>query len=117
MIVTNIVSLDGYNHGPGRSVVALALDGTCEADCAGRLRTADTLLLGGTPVVLFAGSWPPVADDAGLVDESHLVIAGLALGGGTPAFSEGFSASLQRLGTRTFEDSEKVVISSAPPAA
>ena len=115
MIFTNIVSLDGYYVGPGRNVVALRMDGTFEAYCAGRLRTADTLLLGRAPVVLFSGSWPPVADNAGLVDELHLVIAGVVLG--TPAFSEGFSARLERLDTRTFEDSEEVVITSALAAA
>ena len=115
MIFTNIVSLDGYYEGPGRNVVALRMDGTFEAYCAGRVRTADTLRLGCAPVVLFSGSWPPVADNAGLVDELHLVIAGVVLG--TPAFSEGFSARLERLDTRTFEDSEEVVITSALAAA
>lgn len=122
MIVTDIVSLDGHYDGRARKVVAPGLDGLFAADCAGRLRTADTLLVGGTPVVLGSGCWPPVADKAVVADELHLVIASLVLGGGTRSLSEWFSASLGRPGTRTlgariFEDSEKALITSALAAA
>jgi len=47
---------------------------------------------------------------AGLVDEIHLVVGGVALGGGTPAFPDRVETKLSRLGARTSEDSPNVVL-------
>lgn len=188
LIVTNIISLDGFYEGPGANVMALPMDHAFDAYCAERLRTADTLLLGAGTFRLFSGFWPAVADNpqasddqreisrrdtaiaklvvsdsltaqdggawretttivaraeahaaiaelkrgdggdilvfgsralwhdllaAGLVDELHLVVGATLLGGGTPAFPEGLSAGLRRLGTRTFDGSANVVLSYA----
>lgn len=185
LIVTNIVSLDGYYEGPGGNVMALPMDGAFDAYCAERLQTADTLMLGRNSFGLFSGFWPPVADDpnaspaqqeisrrdnaiekivisdsltaedtgpwrdttrivaradahvataelkdrsgsdilvfasrvmwndlltADLVDELHLVVGGVVLGGGTPAFSEGTTAKLELLHTQTFEGSDNTVL-------
>ena len=185
LIVTTIVSLDGYYEGPGENVMVLPLDGAFDAYCAERLRTADTLLLGGTSFRAFSGYWPPVAedahatpaereisrrnnaiekvvvsdsltpDDAGawrdttrvvpradaratvaelkqgpggdilvfgsrtlwnallaadLVDELHLVVGGVVLGSGTPAFAAGTTPQLRLLDARTFDGSDNVVI-------
>ena len=46
LIVSNIMSLDGYYEGPGKNVMVLPLDEAFDAYNAERLRAADTLLLG-----------------------------------------------------------------------
>lgn len=64
LIVTNIMSLDGYYEGPGCDVMALPMDPSFEAHNAERLRAADTVLLGRRTYELFKGFWPQVADSA-----------------------------------------------------
>ena len=63
LIVTNIVSLDGYCAGPGGDVTVLPMDDAFDAYNAERLRAADTLLLGRTTYDGFRSFWPSVADD------------------------------------------------------
>jgi dihydrofolate reductase len=63
LIVSNIMSLDGYFEGPGKDVMVLPLDEAFDAYTAERLRAADTLLLGRTTYEGFKGFWPSVADD------------------------------------------------------
>ena len=71
LIVTNMMSLDGYYEGPGKNVMALfdyrreayPTDESFDAYNAERLRTADTLLLGRDSYNSFKGYWPSVADD------------------------------------------------------
>lgn len=63
LIVSNLVSLDGYYEGPGKNVMVLPLDQAFDAYCAERLRAAGTLLLGRTTYDGFRGFWPSVADD------------------------------------------------------
>ena len=71
LIVSNIMSLDGYYEGPGKNVMALfdyrreayPTDESFDAYNAERLRAADMLLLGRTSYDGFKGFWPPVADD------------------------------------------------------
>ena len=63
LIVTTIMSLDGYVAGPGGNPMALPMDATFDAYCAERLGTADTLLLGATTYSMFHGFWPAVADN------------------------------------------------------
>jgi dihydrofolate reductase len=63
LVVCNIVSLDGYYEGPGKNVMALPFDEGFSAYNVGRLRAADTLLLGRTSFEGFRSYWPPVADD------------------------------------------------------
>lgn len=185
LIVTNIVSLDGYYEGPGGNVMALPMDGAFDAYCAERLGTSDTLLLGRNSFKLLSGFWPPMADNpnatpeqreisrrdnaiekvvisdsltkdnsgawrdtttivpradaraaiaelkqrrggdvlvfasrtlwndlltAGLVDELHLIVGGVVLGGGTPAFFPGTSAQLQLLDVRALDGSDNAVL-------
>ena len=62
LIVTNIVSLDGYYEGPGGEVMVLPMDHRFDAYNVERLREADTLLLGRTSYELFRGFWPAQAD-------------------------------------------------------
>jgi dihydrofolate reductase len=185
LIVSNIVSVDGYCEGPGADVMALPMDHSFDSYNAERLAAADTLLLGRSSYELFRGFWPPVVNDpdaspaerevsrlenaiekiavsdsltedqtdpwrettrivaradaheqiaelkpgsgedilvfgsrtlwndllaAGLVDELHLMIGAAVLGGGTPAFGDGLTTRLGLLDTRTFDDSDNVVV-------
>jgi dihydrofolate reductase len=63
LIVSNIMSLDGYYEGPGKNVMVLPMDEAFDGYNAERLRAADTLLLGRTTYDGFRGFWPSVADD------------------------------------------------------
>jgi dihydrofolate reductase len=63
LVVTILISLDGYVAGPGGDVMAMPLDESFSAYNLERLRTADTLLLGRTTFLGFRSYWPAVADD------------------------------------------------------
>ena len=71
LIVSNMMSVDGYYEGPGKNVMALfdyrrevyPTDESFDAYNAERLRAADTLLLGRVSYDGFKGFWPSVADD------------------------------------------------------
>jgi dihydrofolate reductase len=71
LIVTNIMSLDGYYEGPGNNVMPLfdyrqelyPADESFDLYNAERLRAADTLLLGRDSYEGFKGYWPQVVDD------------------------------------------------------
>jgi dihydrofolate reductase len=63
LIVTNIVSLDGYYDGPGGDVMAMPMDERFDEYNATRLAAADTLLLGRNSYEGFKGYWPTVKDD------------------------------------------------------
>jgi dihydrofolate reductase len=63
LIVTNIISVDGYYSGPGDNVMALPFDPAFDDYNAERLRAAGTLLLGRKSFDGFKDYWPPVADD------------------------------------------------------
>ena len=63
LIVSNIMSLDGYYTGPGNNVMVLPMDEAFDAYNVERLRAADTLLLGRNTYDGFKGFWPSVADD------------------------------------------------------
>jgi dihydrofolate reductase len=196
LIVTNIVSLDGYHEGPGGNVMVLPMDQSFDAYNAERLRTADTLLLGRNTYQGFTGFWPQMANNpdatpvhreisrlddaiakvvvsdsisqdetqpwrdtttivrradahqhiaalkrqpgkdilvfasrtlwndlltAGLVDELHLIVGPIVLGGGTPAFGNVPAAPFRLLNTRTWDGSDNVLFQYAadtpPPAA
>jgi dihydrofolate reductase len=62
LIVTNIISLDGYYEGPGRNVMALPMDHSFDAYNVERLGSADTLLLGANSYQMFKGFWPQMKD-------------------------------------------------------
>jgi len=63
LIVTNIMSLDGYYEGPGGNVMVLPMDHRFDVYNAERLAAADTLLLGRSSYDMFRGFWPPMADN------------------------------------------------------
>jgi dihydrofolate reductase len=63
LVVTILISLDGYVAGPGGDFMAMPLDASFSAYNLQRLRTADTLLLGRTTFLGFRSYWPSVAED------------------------------------------------------
>lgn len=63
VVVSQIISLEGYHEGPGKNVMDLPFDQAFSEYSVERLRTADTLLLGRTSYDGFRSYWPPVADD------------------------------------------------------
>lgn len=62
VIVSNIVSLDGYFDGPGKSRLFLNMDAAFDADNLERLEAADVVLLGPRSFLLFSGYWPGIAN-------------------------------------------------------
>lgn len=63
LVVSNIMSLDGYYDGPGGDVMVMPMDEAFNAYNAERLRAADTLLVGARSYLGFKGYWPPQADN------------------------------------------------------
>jgi dihydrofolate reductase len=63
LIVSNIMSLDGYYEGPGGDIMALPMDDAFNAYNLERLRAAGTLLAGRTTYLGFKEFWPPQAED------------------------------------------------------
>lgn len=62
VIVSNIVSLDGYFDGPGRSMLLLNMDPSFDALNLERIEAADIVLLGPRSFLMFSGYWPGIAD-------------------------------------------------------
>ena len=50
--------MDGYTEGPDGDVMAMPMDHAFDEHNADRLRTADTLLFGGTTFAGMAQFWP-----------------------------------------------------------
>jgi dihydrofolate reductase len=66
IVVTNIVSLDGYIAGPGGDVMALPMNHAFDEHNAERLRAAETVLLGATTYRGFVSFWPHALEMPGL---------------------------------------------------
>ncbi len=66
VVVSSIVSLDGYVAGPGGDVMAMPMDGFFDEHNLERQRRADTLLLGRTTYLGLKAYWPAVAQDPSL---------------------------------------------------
>lgn len=185
LIVTNIMSVDGYYEGPGGNVMALPMDHRFDAYNAERLGAAGTLVLGRRTYELFKGFWPQMAEHpdatpaqrrisvledavdkvvvsdtlaeadtapwhdttrivrrheahtdvaalkqrpggdilvfgsrtlwhdllaADLVDELHLIVGGVILGGGTPMFDAATSRSLTLVDVHRWDDSSNALL-------
>ena len=65
VVVSSIVSLDGYVAGPGGNVMALPMDAFFDEHNLERQRSADALLLGRTTYLGLKGYWPAIAEDPG----------------------------------------------------
>lgn len=62
IVVTNIVSLDGYYEGPDNGVMDLPMDEFFNANNLERFKAADTVLLGATSYQGFNSYWPSIKD-------------------------------------------------------
>jgi dihydrofolate reductase len=62
VIVTNIVSLDGYYADPDGNPLALNMDSAFDAYNLERMRSAGTILLGRRSFEMFSSYWPMIAD-------------------------------------------------------
>ncbi|MEX5720962.1 dihydrofolate reductase family protein [Geodermatophilus maliterrae] len=63
VVVSTLVSLDGYVAGPGGDISGLPMDASFDALNLERLRAAGTLLMGATTYRGMVGYWPAVAAD------------------------------------------------------
>jgi dihydrofolate reductase len=104
LIVSNIMSLDGYYEGPGKNVMVLPMDEAFDAYNAERLRAADTLLLGRTTYEGFKGFWPSVADDPNFMP-THWEIARLDNAIDKVVISD----SLTREQTEPWQDTTRII--------
>jgi dihydrofolate reductase len=68
VVVSTIVSLDGYHEGPGKDVLAVPFDDGFSKYNVERLRRADALLLGRKSYEGFLSYWPSVVDDVAAPD-------------------------------------------------
>jgi dihydrofolate reductase len=60
VIVSNIVSLDGYYEGPTHGVMELPMDAAFDAGNRERIESAGTVLLGRSSYEFFGGYWPGI---------------------------------------------------------
>jgi dihydrofolate reductase len=63
LIVSNLISLDGYASGPSGDVMALPFDTTFSDYNLELMQAADTLVSGAATYRGFLSYWPPIADD------------------------------------------------------
>ena len=63
LIVSNLISLDGYASGLDGDVMALPFDSTFSNYNLELMEAADTMVSGATTYRGFVSYWPPVADD------------------------------------------------------
>ncbi|KAA0018976.1 dihydrofolate reductase family protein [Antrihabitans cavernicola] len=68
IVVSNIVSLDGFYEGPTNGVMDLPMDGAFDAYNLERIRAAGTVLLGANSYRLFNGFWPAMAEHPDATD-------------------------------------------------
>ncbi len=69
VIVSNIVSLDGFHEGPDQGVMDLPMGGAFDTYNLERFRAADTALLGARSYEGFVSYWPSVADHPEVPDD------------------------------------------------
>jgi dihydrofolate reductase len=60
LIVSNIMSLDGFYEGPGRNMMVLNMDHAFDAYNLERIRSAGTVLLGRSSFEGFSSYWPGI---------------------------------------------------------
>ena len=63
LIVSNLISLDGYASGPGGDVMALPFDTAFSDYNLELMQAADILVSGATTYREFLSYWPPIGDD------------------------------------------------------
>ncbi len=75
LIVTNIVSLDGFVAGPGNDVMALPMDHAFNGSNAEHMRAADTILFGATTYRGMVGFWPNALEMPGIDKDTAEIAA------------------------------------------
>ena len=75
IVVTNIVSLDGYHEGASQGVMELPMDPAFDSYNLERFRAADTVLLGATSYSGFSAYWPAVADHPAVPEDDPMARA------------------------------------------
>jgi dihydrofolate reductase len=98
LIVSNLVSLDGFIAGPNGNLMVMPFDETFSQRNAALLHDADTLLLGRRTYTEFANYWPQVAADrrqpaiereiSRLNAKAHKVVVSAILAGGIGAWAD-----------------------------
>jgi dihydrofolate reductase len=73
VVVSTIISVDGYTEGPGGDVMAMPMDHAFDEHNAERMRAAGSILFGATTYRGMAGYWPSVVGDPGLTPGSSYV--------------------------------------------
>jgi dihydrofolate reductase len=105
VVVTTIVSLDGYAAGPGGDVMALPMDHAFDEHNAERMRAAATLLLGATTYRGFLSFWPHALDLPDLTAPSREIAERYAAGIEIVAVSD----TLTEADTGVWRDQTRVV--------
>lgn len=105
LIVSNIVSLDGYVAGAGGDVMAMPMDHAFDEANAERMRAAGTVLLGGTTFRGFVSFWPHALEMPGLTAPSREIAEIYAAGIEKVVVSD----SLTREETGPWRDSTRIV--------
>ena len=73
LIVSNLISVDGYASGPDDDVMALPFDTTFSDYNLELMRAADTLVFGAVTFRGMVGYWPSVADDPAQSDVERAI--------------------------------------------
>jgi len=73
VVVATIISVDGYTEGPGGNVMAMPMDHAFDEHNAERMRSAGSILFGGTTYRGMAGFWPTVVGDPELTPGSSYI--------------------------------------------
>ena len=116
LVVSNLMSLDGYYDGPGGDFMVMPLDETFDAYNAERLRAADKAIAelkrgDGREILVFGSRtlWNDLLAN-GLVDELHLMVGAGVVGGGTPIFGTRPPGRLRLAEVRRFDGSDNLVL-------
>ena len=71
VVVTNIISVDGYTEGPEGNVMVMPMDHAFDDYNAERMRSAGSILFGGTTYRGMVGFWPTVLGNADLTQAAR----------------------------------------------
>jgi dihydrofolate reductase len=73
VVVSSIISVDGYTEGPGGNVMAMPMDHAFDEHNAERMRSAGRILFGATTYRGMSGFWPTVVDNPELTPGSSYI--------------------------------------------
>lgn len=80
ILVSSIISLDGYTEGPGGDVMAMPMDAAFGRRNAELVRTAGALLFGATTFRGMRGYWPGQLDNPAATDDDRFIASRYAAG-------------------------------------